>query len=49
MIDIVIPTMWRADDIVSNLEQYLESPVVNKVILIDNNSSQRPKHEKNGQ
>ena len=45
MIDIVIPTMWRADNIVSNLEQYIESPVVNKVILIDNNRKQRPKHE----
>lgn len=45
MIDIVIPTMWRANNIVSNLEQYLETPVVNKVILIDNNRSQRPTHD----
>lgn len=42
MIDIIIPTMWRAPHIIDNLEKYCSSNLVNRVIVIDNDSSSRP-------
>lgn len=41
-IDIVIPTMWLADNIVDNIKSYCLSPYVKKVVVIDNNKSLRP-------
>jgi len=43
MIDVVIPTMWIVKDVVSRLEKYIECPLINKIILIDNNPKKRPK------
>lgn len=45
MIDIVIPTMWKASNVAENIAGYVQSPYVNKVIVIDNNKQQRPQHE----
>lgn len=42
MIDIVIPTMWKADGILDNLIGYVNCTAVNKVIIIDNNKKERP-------
>lgn len=42
MIDIIIPTMWMAQDIESCIESYVSHPNVKKVIIVDNNKSKRP-------
>ena len=44
MIDIIIPTMWAAKGFVDALQSYVACPTVNKIIIIDNNKSERPKH-----
>lgn len=43
MIDIVIPTMWKVHDFERTLESYVNLSCINKIILIDNNPSSRPK------
>lgn len=45
MIDIVIPTLWFPKDFEKSLKIYTSHPKVNKVIIIDNNRSQRPDFE----
>lgn len=45
MIDIIIPTMWKAPNVAENIASYVQSPYINKVIVIDNNKPQRPDHE----
>jgi len=45
MIDIVIPTMWKADGILDNLAYYINCTAINKIILIDNNKKERPASE----
>ena len=42
-IDIVTPTMWKADTFTLALEKYCEYSSVNKIYLIDNNHLERPK------
>lgn len=42
MIDLVIPTMWIVEDVVEKLATYVQNPLINKIILIDNNRSARP-------
>lgn len=41
-LDIIIPTMWKADNIPANIEQYCKSEHISKVIIIDNNKNLRP-------
>jgi hypothetical protein len=44
MIDIVTPTMWKADTFLNALEKYCNYKSVNKIYLIDNNHLERPKN-----
>jgi hypothetical protein len=41
-IDIVMPTMWMVPGIVDNLSAYCNCSSIGKIILIDNNPTQRP-------
>jgi len=41
MIDIVMPTMWVVDGIIPTIEKYINNPLVNKIILIDNNPTKK--------
>ena len=45
LIDLVIPTMWRAPIILDSLEVYASSDSIGKIILVDNDSSRRPELE----
>lgn len=50
-IDIVIPTMWKEENLPQYLEQYAKSKFVKQIIVIDNDYINRPKskifqHEK---
>lgn len=45
MIDVIIPTMWMAKNFDTALEQYVSHSQINKIILIDNNYSSRPKYK----
>lgn len=42
MIDIIIPTMWMSTELDKSLISYTLNPLVNKVIIIDNNVKNRP-------
>lgn len=42
MIDVIIPTMWLAGGFADNLYKYLGNSRVQRVIVIDNNPSNRP-------
>lgn len=42
MIDVIIPTMWYVNDFQTTLQKYLKHPLINKVIVIDNNKQKRP-------
>jgi len=42
MIDLVIPTMWIAEGVITRLEKYVQNPLIKKIILIDNNPQKRP-------
>jgi len=44
MIDVIIPTMWYVDEFSKTLEQYQKHPLINRVIVIDNNKQKRPKN-----
>jgi hypothetical protein len=44
-IDIVMPTMWMVPGIVENLTAYCGCSAIRKIIVIDNNHLERPKHE----
>jgi hypothetical protein len=44
-INITIPTMWREQNLVKYLESYSASKFVQKIIVIDNDQSRRPKHD----
>ena len=44
-IDIVTPTMWKADTFIPALEKYCNYSSVNKIYLIDNNHLERPKSD----
>lgn len=41
-INIVIPTMWREGNLTTYLEKYVSSPLIDKIIIIDNDRSKRP-------
>lgn len=45
MIDIVIPTMWVPEIFLQSLEIYVNTPQINKIIIVDNNKLKRPKSE----
>lgn len=45
MMDVVIPTMWVVEGVVDKLEKYVQDPLINKIILIDNNPTKRPKSQ----
>lgn len=45
MIDLVIPTMWKAPIILEALKLYTSSGFIGKIVLIDNDSSRRPELE----
>ena len=44
-IDIVIPTMWREPKFLEFLKSYCDSEHINKIILVDNDKSKRPKSD----
>ena len=44
MIDVIIPTMWYVNGFDRTLEQYQKHPLINKVIVIDNNKQKKPKN-----
>lgn len=44
-INVIIPTMWKAPDFIEYLRSYCESNFIKKIILIDNNYSERPKSD----
>lgn len=44
-IDIVIPTMWKSNTLVDCLTRYVNNETINKIILIDNDYRNRPKHD----
>lgn len=44
MISVVIPTMWLADGFMKSLVSYLCHPMIDKIIIIDNNRKLRPTH-----
>lgn len=45
MIDIIIPTMWFANNFKESLQIYADHKSINKIIIIDNNQSKRPSYE----
>ena len=45
MIDLIIPTMWFANDFEQSLQTYINHNSIKKVIIIDNNKSKRPSYE----
>jgi hypothetical protein len=45
MIDVVIPTMWFVSGFIKTLESYVNHDKINKVIVVDNNKSNRPNTE----
>ena len=42
-IDVVIPTMWREENLVTYLKNYVDSQYIGKIIVIDNDYIKRPK------
>ena len=44
-IDVIIPTMWYVKNFDLVLTSYVLNPKINKIILIDNNVSKRPKYD----
>lgn len=44
-IHVTIPTMWKEPKFVEYLESYCDSKYVQKIILIDNNHTERPKSD----
>ena len=44
-IDVIIPTMWYVKNFDLVLTSYVLNPKINKIILIDNNVSNRPKYD----
>lgn len=44
-IDIVIPTMWCCDNLINSLKEYCDYSSIQKIIIIDNQKSKRPKNE----
>lgn len=44
-INVTIPTMWKEPKFVEYLESYCDSKYVQKIILIDNNHTERPKSD----
>jgi hypothetical protein len=44
-IDVIIPTMWYVKNFDLVLTSYVLNPKINKIILIDNNVSSRPKYD----
>lgn len=45
MIDIIIPTMWKAKDFDKALALYAQHPLINKIILINNNKPDTPNYD----
>lgn len=44
-INVTIPTMWKEPKFVDYLENYCNSEYIQKIVLIDNNYTERPKSE----
>jgi hypothetical protein len=44
-IDVIIPTMWKENNFCKYVTQYIQSDHIKKIIIIDNNHTQRPKSD----
>lgn len=46
---VIIPTMWRSDFLISAISEYINSKLINEIIIIDNDPSKKidlPKNDK---
>jgi hypothetical protein len=44
-IDVIIPTMWKENNFCDYVKHYIQSDHIRKIIIVDNNHTQRPKSD----